>query len=62
MKVLAGIAVAAVVAGCCLIPLVVMGVVSRLGTHNKRKVGIGDKVTFNPKPLNHNGERDKEHT
>lgn len=58
---LAGIAVAAVVAGCCLLPLVVMGLASRLRARNKWKVGMGDKATASPKALNHDGERDKEH-
>lgn len=61
MKVLAGIAVAAVVAGCCLLPLVVMGLASRLRARNKRKVGMGDKTMANPKALNHDGARDEVH-
>ena len=62
MEVLAGIGVAAVLAGCCLLPLLVIGVASRLRTGNQGKVGMGDVATTHPKPLNHDGERDKEHT
>ena len=61
MEVLAGIAVAAVLAGCCLLPLLVIGVVSRLKTRSQRKVRLSGRVMGNPILPDHDGERDREH-
>jgi hypothetical protein len=58
--VLAGIGVAAVIAGCCLLPWVVMGVVSRLKTRSQRKVRLSGRVMGNPMLPDRDGERGKE--